>query len=361
MTPKLYFTPGPSQVYFTVEEHVKNALKTQVASISHRSQDFQKIFQEATENLRQLLSLPDDYHVLFTASATEIWERAIQNCVEYESFHFVNGAFSKRFFQIAKNLDKLPLSAEAPEGSCVDIDKLLIPENAELIAMTHNETSTGAAQPLDDIYKVRKAFPNQLIALDVVSSLPYIDLDYDQIDMAYFSVQKCFGLPAGLGVWLVNQKCVEKSQKILDHGKSIGSYHSLPSLIQKARQNQTPETPNVFGIYLLAKVAGDMLTKGLKQIRQETDYKSAVIYNMLEQHADLSPFVKKSMYRSKTTIVGESPNGIQPYIDALDKKGMVAGKGYGQFKEMHIRIANFPTHSKEQIEMLADTLENISA
>ena len=43
-------------------------------------------------------------------------------------------------------------------------------------------------------------------------------------------------------------------------------------------------------------------------------------------------------------------------IEQLAKKGLIIGSGYGKYANEHIRIANFPTHSKEQIEMLADNL-----
>ncbi len=353
---KIYFTPGPSQTYFTFEEHLKHAMRDQIASISHRGKEFEQVFRTASEHLREIAQLPSDYHVFFTASATEVWERSLQNCVQQSSFHLVNGSFSKRYCDISGALGLKNHSAQAAAGSCVAVDGLSIPEEAELIAITHNETSTGATQPLSDVALLREAYPDKLIALDIVSSFPYVDVDYSQVDMAYFSVQKCFGLPAGLGVWFVNEKCIERSRALNAAGKSTGSYHSLTSLLEKSKKNQTPETPNILNIYLLGKVAGDMLEKGIAKIRQETDYKSAVLYHMLEQHENLSPFVKESQYRSKTTIVGQIDKGNQDFVDALARKGMVLGRGYGSFKSEHIRIANFPTHSKEQIESLADQL-----
>ena len=354
-----YLTPGPSALYFTLENHLKTALKEQVPSISHRGNGFQRIFQEAAQNLRDLFALPHNYHVLFTSSANEIWERLLENCVKEESFHLVNGAFSRKFFSFAQSLGKNALHAAAAPGSCVDIEQLMIPESAEMIAFTHNETSTGAAQPLEDIYTIRKAFPEALISVDIVSSAPYVDLDFNQVDSAYFSVQKCFGLPAGLGVWLVNDKCLEKAEKMQKNGHSIGTYHTLPKLVDAATKYQTPETPNMLGIYLLGKVAGDMLTKGLEQIRRETDYKAALLYHALESHAHFQPFVNKSAYRSQTVIVAETPIESSEVITALQAKGLIVGSGYGEFKRHHFRVANFPTHSKETIEMLVDYLAEL--
>ena len=352
----IFFTPGPSELYYTVEDHIKRALAEQVPSISHRSQRFEAIYHEAASNLKELLTIPDSFHVLFTGSATEIWERLIENCVAKQSYHYVNGAFSRRFRETALQLQRDALLQEAPEGSCAPAVPQEIPDTAELIAFTQNETSTGAAQPLDDIYAIRQAHPDKLIAVDAVSTLPYPAIDYTQVDSVFFSVQKGFGLPAGLGVWIVNERCVEKAQQLEQQGRSIGTYHSLPSLVDKAKKNQTPETPNVLNIYLLAKVAQDMLIKGIEQIRKETDYKASLLYSTLEAHMGLTPFVKEKRYRSKTVIVAESASPSSDIISALKKEHVIVGSGYGTYKQQHIRIANFPTHSKEQVEGLVDRI-----
>jgi len=353
---QFFFTPGPSQLYFTVESHLKQALKEQVPSISHRSGTFKYIYKHTVTGLKQLLNLNDNQHIVFTASATEVWERIGFNLIERESFHLVNGAFSKKFKTTIDQLGKSALMSEADDGKVVDINKLLVPESAELISITQNETSTGASQPLEDIYSLRKAFPNQLIAVDMVSAAPSVALDYSQVDTAYFSVQKCFGLPAGLGVWVINQRCIDKCEQLLNNGHTIGSYHSLPVMLEQALKYQTPETPNVLNIYLLGKVVEDMLNKDLDQIRREIDYKAAVLYQAFEQAAYLQPFVKSEKHRSKTTPVANSDIPSSSIIKHFTKKGIVLGAGYGKYKDNHLRIANFPTHSKEHIEMIADGL-----
>ncbi len=355
----IFFTPGPSALYFTAEEHLKKAFKEQVPSISHRSKQFEKIYAEAVSNLKALLNIPEDYHIFFTGSATEIWERIIENCVSRHSFHYVNGAFSQRFYETAQELGRKATAVTVAAGTCANPSADDIPEDAELVAFTHNETSTGAMQPLEDIYKIRQARPHQLIAVDAVSSIPYPEIDYRQIDTAFFSVQKGFGLPAGLGVWIVNDRCIEKSRQLASEGISIGSYHTLPSLLSKGQKNQTPETPNVLNLYLLAKVSDDMLHKGIAQIRRETDYKAALLQHTVEQHPLLSAFVKEKKYQSKTVVVAETGIESSRIIEQLKQQQLIIGSGYGDYKQKHIRIANFPTHSKEQIEMLVDNLTGL--
>lgn len=352
----IYFTPGPAELYFTVEGHIKNALKEQVPSISHRSKTFQGIYREAVTNLKQLMNVPEDYHIFFTGSATEIWERIIENCVEHKSYHYVNGAFSERFQATAEELNRQAERETAEAGSCVKPNPDLISSDAELIAFTLNETSTGASQPLEDIYTIHKAHPDKLIAVDAVSILPHSEIDYTQVDTVFFSVQKAFGLPAGLGVWIVGPRCIEKARTLQSKGLSIGSYHTLPSLLSKGVKDQTPETPNVLNIYLLAKVCADMLDKGIAKIRQETEYKAAVMYHAMEEHPLFKAFVKEQAYRSKTVIVAETQIPSAEIIDKLKKDKLLVGSGYGDYKTKHIRIANFPTHSREQFELLVDKI-----
>ncbi len=348
------FTPGPSQLYFTVQDHVKKAFRDDIPSLSHRSKKFESIFAEATEGLRNLLNIPPDYFIVFTGSASEIWERSIQNLVEKSSFHLVNGAFSKRFFEIAQQLNKSADTSEVPAGQ--SFGKILTPPGSEFIALTHNETSTGVSLSMPFINSVRDENPGSLVVVDAVSSLPYPDFDYSKVDSIFFSIQKGFGLPAGLGVWMVNERCLAKSEQLLVKGLSIGSFHSLPTLHSYALKNQTPETPNVLGIYLLGKVVSDFLRKGSHAIRKETEYKAAILYQALEKHSIIKPFVTNRNDRSKTVIVAECGDMTENLSAYLRVRGYFPGDGYGEFKKRHLRFANFPAHSKEQFEGLVDVL-----
>ena len=66
---QIFFTPGPSELFFTVEEHIKNGLRKNIFSISHRSNEFKIIYESCVNNLKELINIPDDYHVSFLSSA----------------------------------------------------------------------------------------------------------------------------------------------------------------------------------------------------------------------------------------------------------------------------------------------------
>ena len=192
---KTNFTPGPSQLYITTEDHARRAFKEQIPSLSHRSKQFEEISRGATEGLRTLLNIPAGFSIVFTGSATEIWERIIQNLTEETSHHLVNGAFSQKFYDTSLQLNRKATQTKAELGKGFE-ESVQIP-STELIALTHNETSTGVSMPLSVIAKIRENNPSPLLTVDAVSSLPYPEFDFTKVDSVFFSVQKGFGLPAG--------------------------------------------------------------------------------------------------------------------------------------------------------------------
>ncbi len=350
------FSPGPTQLYFTVEDHYKFALREGYGSISHRSNTFEGIYKHTTTQLRELLNISETHHILFTSSATEIWERLIQNLVENKSFHFVNGAFSEKFYKASLQLNREADKQEVLAGNGFDHIPTV---DAELIGITHNETSTGVSIPTDFIYALKDTNPKALLAIDAVSSIPHIDFDYDKIDSVYFSVQKGFGMPPGLGVWIVNDACIAKSEYLLGKGHSIGTYNALPNLVKHSGAFQTPQTPNTLAIYVLGKVAEDLNRRGIATIRKETQYKAVILGNEIESHPLLSHFVKEKKFRSPTVLVANTGTHTSQINDMLLAKGIRAGEGYGQGKDQQLRFANFPSHSKEQFELLVDYLHAI--
>lgn len=352
---KTVFSPGPSQLYFTVEGHTKQAFRLGIPSLSHRSKFFEQFYQHTQEQLRELLSVPTSHHIFFTSSATEIWERLIQNCVRETSTHFVNGAFSEKFHKAATQLHKQTKLIQVADGQGFDT---VGSYDSELIAVTHNETSTGVTLPNSFIYELKEKNPQALLCVDAVSSIPNADFDFSKIDSVYFSVQKGMGMPPGLGVWIVNDACIAKSEELLSKGQSIGTHHTLPSYLSNGKKNQTPETPNSIAIYVLGKVAEDMVRRGIQSIRKETAYKAVILYQELLNHQKFSPFVKDEKFRSPTVIVADCGPHTHEATEYLLSKGIEPGEGYGKHKGSQLRFANFPAHSKEQYELLVDYIKS---
>jgi phosphoserine aminotransferase len=348
----IYFTPGPSHLYETYQQHLMQAMNLQLGSINHRSNAFRSIYQHTDEQLRILMDIPSSHAIFFASSATEIWEKIILNCVENDSFHLTNGAFSNKFYEFAKMLKKSPSQYNVNDGLGFDINDIHIPEQVELICTTQNETSTGVQLPIEDLHQLKLKYQNKLICTDLVSVAPYSQINYSLIDCSFFSVQKAFGMPPGLGVWIVNQACLKKAEELKNKHYNIGAHNTLESYFKNYKTFETPSTPNVIAIYILGKIAEDMNRKGLKTIREEIDIKADMIYNFSVSKEGYTPLVEETKHRSKTVAV---INTIEPYVDIINSLkpfNMTIGSGYGKLKANQIRIANFPATSIADMEDL---------
>lgn len=356
---KTFFTPGPTELYPEVRQYISDALEKNICSINHRNKDFMDIYKFTVDSLKQLLNIPGTHHVFFLASATECMDRIIQNLVEKECLHFVNGAFAERFYKTAVELNKDAQKIEVAYGEGFDFENSILTGNPELIAFTQNETSTGVAIDPAHIYDFRKIFPEAIIAVDIVTSAPYVNLDFTKIDCAFFSVQKGFGMPAGLGVLIVHEKCIDKAVQLKSKTNQIGSYHNFVSLFENAVKYQTTETPNVLGIYLLGRVAAHLNKTGIEKIRRETETKANLLYEFLDGNDSFTAFVKKKSDRSKTIVVIEAGDLQKEIKELLADNGYIAGSGYGRFRDSQIRIANFPMHRIDDVQKIIKILSRI--
>jgi phosphoserine aminotransferase len=349
----IFFTVGPTQLYETVPAHIQKAVEEDVLSISHRSVEFQEIYHSAVNELRHLMNIPLTHYVFFLSSGTEAMERTIESVVEKSSLHIVTGAFGERFFKSSVGLGQKASKIAVNEGTISQLTSYTALDKPELICVTQNDTSSGFAFPEHIYQSLKKHNPGSLIALDAVSCAPVLPVDFSAVDILLFSVQKCFGLPAGLGVIIISKDALEKAHKMAHKNNTHMTYHSLTELERYGAKYMTPETPNVLGIYLLAKVAADMNDRGIDIIRKETTEKARLMYEFFDNHPDFRVHIEEKECRSEVVIVVETlKTSSKEIVERLKQKGYVIGTGYSENKEKHIRIANYPAHSIEHVRAL---------
>jgi phosphoserine aminotransferase len=354
-----YFTPGPTQLHPLVPEVLARAISEGFPSISHRSGRFRDEVARTREALTALLELPEGYRICYLGSASEAMERIIQGAVARRSFHLVNGEFARRFRKVATNLGREVEDAEVEDGRGFLLEDVEVPGGAELAALTLNETSTGVALRPDGVHGIADRHPGVLVAVDAVSATPAIPLDLARIDAFFFSVQKLFGLPAGLGVLVASPRLVERSLELEERGLPVGGYLHLPALARAADRDQTVATPNALAIRLLGRVAEAYLDKGASAVRQEVEANARTILNAA-RGAGWEPFVSVED-RSPTVLVFSVPGGSEEPRRRLAEKGFLVGDGYGPYKGAHVRIANFPVHPPEAVGALAAAIETIES
>jgi phosphoserine aminotransferase len=340
------FYPGPSRVYDEIPKYVADAHKAGVLSMNHRSDEFMKISENVISLLKAKLKIPKDYTIFYTTSATECWEIIAQSIVSEKSIHVYNGAFGEKWFEYTKRL------RPKAEGVSFGIEETLKPKNlrwsdGEVICLTQNETSNGTQVSNTVIQAIRKNNPNHLVAVDATSSMGGMALNFRAADIWLASVQKCFGLPAGLGLMACSPRAMERAMGLgeKDH------YNSLTFMARMMEKWQTPFTPNVLNIYLLMRVMEKAPDISITQQRLEKRY--AAWMKFLNGRKDLHHLVENPAAHSTTVIpIKGTPEAIQEIKTKAKKKGLLLGEGYGDWKSSTFRIANFPALKQTEIDLL---------
>lgn len=351
MNNTISFYPGPSKVYPQVLPFLQEAYLKGILSLNHRSREFTAINIEAITALKQSLYIPDDYGVYFVSSATECWEIIAQSLTAESSTHVFNGAFGKKWFDYAQRLH--------PECKAVEFGIDELPPtafgNTSLICLTQNETSNGTALDMNTLKTVRENNGDALIAVDATSSMAGIQLEFELADVWYASVQKCFGLPAGMAVLICSPKAIERAEDIDDNKH----YNSLLNIHANGEKWQTTHTPNTLNIYLMSRLLPEL--PEIEVTNEIIEERASMWYDFIGQLNGIQLLVKESTTRSKTVIAVEADTETLEYIKSEARENnILLGRGYGDWLHKSFRIANFPAISDIEITMLKEFLTSVT-
>ncbi len=349
------FYPGPSRVHDEIPKYVKDAYKLGIMSISHRSPTFVKMSEKTIALLKMKLNIPNDYTVFYTSSATECWEIIAQSLITEKSYHLYNGAFGQKWFDYTKRLRPKAEGIFFQVEDALDPAKSIFENENDVICITQNETSNGTQVTNTLIRRIKKNNPQHLIAVDATSSMGGIKLDFKTADIWFASVQKCFGLPSGLGLMICSPQALSRSTSIGEKNH----YNSLTFMAEMMANYQTPFTPNVLGIYLLMRVLED--SKSISDVDQKTISRYNDWISFLSKQKGLSHLVQTKAVRSFTVIpVTANPERIQKIKEQAKQNGLLLGEGYGNWKSTTFRIANFPALKNKEIAKLKAFLKSMS-
>lgn len=346
------FAPGPSKVYDKLPQYLLDAYNQGILSANHRSAVFMNLYQETETLMREKLHMPEGFRLLFTSSATENWEIIAQSIVQSASYHIFSGSFGKKWFEYAKYIEPKTFAHKIDAEETIDVESLNIGDEFDLIAITQNETSNATQVSNKTISAIAKKYPEKMIAVDTTSSMAGIELDFSLADIWYASVQKCFGLPAGLGILLISPKAIAK---VKDKGEK-GRYNSLNFMLENAQNYQTHYTPNVLGIYLLSRVLQDL--PEIQHLDKRTKERMRKLEDAIAQTGSLRLLIQNPEARSSTVLaVSGKEEFISEIKKSAEKEGMQLGSGYGPLKPTSFRIANFPALTDQEMGKLMDFLK----
>ena len=352
---KKLFIPGPVEVRPDVLEQMAKPM------IGHRSKEASAIQRRISDNLRKLFFTESEI-LLSTTSGSGLMEGAIRSCTAKRAAVFSVGAFGKRWYEMATT-NHVPADLfEVEMGKAVTpemVDKELSTGKYDLVAVTHNETSTGVMNPIAEIGEVVKKYPDVVFIVDTVSSAAGSKIEVDKwgIDVCITSSQKALGLPPGLAVCTFSNKAKERAEKVPNRGFYLDLL-ALYKYIQK-KDYQYPSTPSLSHMYALDYQLDYILNKeGLENRFARHIEMAKVVRAWAKKHFELFP---DENYLSNTLTNIKNTKGID--VAALNKelgnRGFQISNGYGSLKDKTFRIAHMADCQMEDIQELLSNINDI--
>jgi len=329
--------------------------------IGHRMPECAELIGRIEPKLQQVFYTSK--RVLIAASSgTGLMEAAVRNTVGQKILNTVCGAFSHRWRQIVESNGIANDVLEVEWGRAITPEMVverLAAGGFDAVALTHNETSTGVANPIREIAAAIRALPHGddiMILVDSVSGLSGARLEFDawDLDVALTGSQKAFALPPGLAFCAVSDRAMAKAKSIPHRGY----YFDFLLLDKYLQKNQTPATPAVSLLYALDKQLERMLAEGMEArfARHLAMRDSAIAwaksrgFEMLADEAYASPTV---------TCVANNRGIDVPALNAfLRQRGMIISNGYGaKLKNKTFRIAHMGDLQLADMEDLFATID----
>ena len=344
----LSFYPGPSKVHPEALEFIQEAFDQGIVSINHRSARFEELLKDTLEILHTQWNIPSDYTIYFVSSATEAWEIVAQSLIEKQSLHIYNGTFGKKWAHYTQEIypNAQSIAFDTQEG----LANMYLPslEQVDTICLVQSETSNGTGQTIS-----RAMFGDALIAVDATSSMGGIELPWNEADVWLASVQKCIGIPAGLGIMICSPKALARAEKL---GRK--SHYNDVLLMEENRQRfQTHYTPNVLSIFVLNRLTH--LLPNLSIIDAQTRKKMKTWEDFWASNTSwgLKCLIENPSLRLPTVLALQGdPTQIRLIQQKCLAAGIELGKGYGDWQANTVRIANFPSHTENDIQTLIQLL-----
>ncbi|MGL5314130.1 MAG: pyridoxal-phosphate-dependent aminotransferase family protein [Peptostreptococcaceae bacterium] len=351
---KRLFIPGP----INVSEDVLEKMSTQM--IGHRGQNASDLQRSISEKLQTLLCTESTV-LLSTSSGTGLMEGSIRSCTLKKAAVFSSGSFGDRWYKMAV-ANNVPADIYKVEwGKAINpemVDEVLSTGEYDLITVTHNETSTGVTNPIEEIGEVVKKYEDIVYCVDAVSSAGGIKIEVDKIgiDIIITSVQKALGLPPGMAICTLSQKAVQRAQKVPFRGMYFDLLAMYEYIIKK--NYQYPSTPSLSHMFALDYQLNKILQEGPENRYSRHEQMARLVREWAKKHFQI--FTDEN-YLSNTLTVIENTQGISVsnLNSKLQERGFEIANGYGELKEKTFRISHMGDYTVEDITELLQNIDDI--
>ena len=337
MPRKFNFGAGPATMPEPVLKEVQeelldwNGLGLSVMEISHRSTEFIEIAQQAETDFRDLLSVPDDYAVLFTHGGATMQNAMVPlNLASPDGIvDYVNsGHWAKRSIKEAERYTNVHIAATSEEEDFKYFpaqDSWKLSEESSYVHYTPNETIGGLCLRSIDNSKIP-------IIADYSSGILSEPIDVSKFSLIYGGAQKNIG-PSGLGFVIVKKDLLGKAQPITPNLLNYTLIHEGESM---------SNTPPTFAWYVAGKVFKWLKSLGgVEAISIINNRKAKKLYSYIDSSNFYSNTIKaenRSIMNVPFLLGNDELN--DKFLEESKEAGLLALKGHRSVGGMRASIYN---------------------
>lgn len=245
-----------------------------VMEMSHRSKAYQEIIDDAEKDLRELMSIPDNYKVLFLqGGASQQFAMIPMNLMKNKkAAYIITGQWAKKAYQEAQIYGEAVAVASSADQTfsyipdCSDLD---IPEDVDYVYICENNTIYGTK------YKELPNTKGHILVSDVSSCFLSEPIDVTKYGVVYGGVQKNIG-PAGVVIVIIREDLV--TEDVLPGTPTMLKYKT------HVENGSMYNTPPCYGIYICGKVFRWLKKMGgLSAMKELNEKKAKILYDFLDQ------------------------------------------------------------------------------
>ncbi|MBA2264982.1 MAG: alanine--glyoxylate aminotransferase family protein [Chloroflexi bacterium] len=331
-------TPGPTPI----PAAVRDAQAQQM--VDHRGPEFADLLRETSAGLAELIGTTGEI-LLLTGSGSGALEAAVVNTLSPGDRVLVVtiGSFGDRFAQIATAFGADVNRFEVEWGAAADPaalrDHLASHQPYRAVLITHNETSTGVANPLRELAAVvRQASGDPLLVVDGISGLGAMPFEMDGwgVDLVVSASQKAWMASPGIAIAAVG----ERARAAGERASMPRFYWDFAEARTWAEKGQTPWTPAISVLY--------GLRVGVQRLREEGRGRTWARHEAIAtgvvagiESLGLRP-VAPTAHRSGTVTAAWLPDGLEwgPFNAAMRGKGLIVAGGQGKWTGKILRFGH---------------------
>ncbi len=354
MVKRVYnFYPGPATLPLPALERAReelldyNGLGLSVMELSHRSKEYARIHEDATNLVKELMGLPDEYHVLWLqgGASTQFYMVPLNLRIDGKPMEYVNtGAWSKKAIKEAKFYGEVKVVASSEDENFSYIPKdIEFSENAAYAHITGNNTIYGTE------YHEWPDTPDDVpLVCDMSSNFMDKVIDPKKFGVIYAGAQKNLG-PAGVTVVIVREDLLKR---VPEDTPTMQKWRT------HAEKNSLFNTPPCWAIYI-CKLCLEYWKEqgGVPEIEKRNRRKAKILYDVIDKSNGFYKGHAKPDSRSlmNVTFNLETPDLEDECVKEAEKRGLIGLRGHRSVGGMRASIYNAMT--VEGVEKLAEFLK----